>query len=176
MSTFYDEEKAGRLHPDEKDVNVDVGSAQGSTEVVNEVPEPQGGMWLGSYPGSQAGYRVSGYPSQVARGEGPSKMAQPGSHGSAVEWWYHELVLHVDRFPWSYLGSHTWSEHLHHHLWYPLGSQCCWLVCYSRSRNRSSINVHHSLQFRLVPYQAYCCPQHHLPSWLEFRSRSYCCI
>ncbi|THY30301.1 hypothetical protein D6D00_03001 [Aureobasidium pullulans] len=84
MSTFYDEEKAGRLHPDEKDVNVDVGSAQGSTEVVNEVPEPQGGI-LGTLCGWEATLdRKLGIESQAIRRKLPEEKVPQKWHNQAV--------------------------------------------------------------------------------------------
>jgi hypothetical protein len=84
MTEFYDEEKAGRLHPDEKDANVDVGSAQGSTELVNEVPVQSGGI-LGTMCGWEATLdRKLGIESQAIRRKLPEEKVPQKWHNQAV--------------------------------------------------------------------------------------------
>ncbi|KAG9577677.1 hypothetical protein KCU97_g13186, partial [Aureobasidium melanogenum] len=84
MAEFYDEEKAGRLHPDEKDVNVDVGSAQGSTELVDEKPVQSGGI-LDTLCGWEAILdRKLGIESQAIRRKLPEEKVPQKWHNQAV--------------------------------------------------------------------------------------------
>lgn len=85
MSQLYDEEKVARPHTEEKDVSVDVGSAQGSTEVFNDVAEEQDSGILATLRGWEATLdRKLGIESQAIRRKLPEEKVPQRWHNQAV--------------------------------------------------------------------------------------------
>lgn len=85
MSSTYDEEKVGRLQATEKDVNVDVGSAQGSTENFNDAPVEQETGILSTLCGWEAALdRKLGIESQAIRRKLPEEKVPQRWHNQAV--------------------------------------------------------------------------------------------